>query len=116
MKPSVFVILLVCAQALFSQQIDKKLLSTVAEIRKTNCDSALSLLPSNDIESLTNQELKAQAFLELGYTHYCLGNFNLVLENYQSSLDLFITINSKSKPAEILNLIGTLQKKQGDFC
>ncbi|WP_370088761.1 tetratricopeptide repeat protein [Ekhidna sp.] len=115
MKPTVFVILLVCTQALFSQQIDQKLLSTVAEIRKTNCDSALSLLPSNDIESLTNQELKAQAFLELGYTHYCLGNFNLALENYQSSLDLFITINSKSKPAEILNLIGTLQKKQGDF-
>ncbi|WP_425389910.1 tetratricopeptide repeat-containing sensor histidine kinase [Ekhidna sp.] len=115
MKPSALFTFLVLSSSLFAQEIDQNLLTKIAEVRKADCDSALSLLPQKQLETLPPDGIKAQAFLELGYTHYCLGNFDSALKSYQQSLDLFISLDSKSKPSEILNLIGTLQKKQGDF-
>lgn len=115
MKPTALVTFLVLSVGLYAQKIDRELLKQVAEVRKTDCDSALSILPQNQITSLTDNEIKAQAYLELGYTYYCLGSFDDALESYQLSLDLFKSLDSKTKPAEILNLIGTLQKKQDDF-
>ena len=116
MKPSLaLVTFLILSCTLYAQQIDQSLLTQVAEVRKTDCDSALSILSQSRLESLTDDAIKAQAYLELGYTHYCLGNFDSALKSYQLSLDEFKNLNAKSKPAEILNLIGTLQKKQGNF-
>ncbi|SNS51738.1 Tetratricopeptide repeat-containing protein [Ekhidna lutea] len=115
MKPSAYFTLIVLSVSVFAQEIDQNLLEKVAEIRKTNCDSALALILQTKLKSMPDSRLKAWAFLELGYTHYCLGSFDSALESYQTSLDLYVSLNTKSKPSEILNLIGTLQKKQGDF-
>lgn len=115
MKPTIVIF---CICAFFStsgQSIDANLLKQSSELRKTNCDSALSLLPATGIELLEDQVLKANAYLELGYIHYCLGSHELALENYQKSLNLHIQEKTKDKPSEILNLIGTLQKKQGNM-
>ena len=108
-----FFLFIVCA--LSAQTIDLPLLEKIAEIRKTDCDSALTFIPQTKLASMPDNKLKAQAFLELGYTQYCLGSFDNALASYQTSLDIFISLDSKSKPSEILNLIGTLQKKQGNF-
>ena len=115
MKPSALVTFLVLSSVLYAQKIDQNLLNQVAEVRKTDCDSALSILPQNKIEYVPNDDIRAEAYLQLGYTHYCLGNFEDALKSYQLSLKLFKDLDSKSKPSEILNLIGTLQKKQGEL-
>lgn len=80
-----------------------------------NCDSTLILLDQLDIANAQQSATKAQALLQVGLAYYCLGQFDQALENYQESLDMFVSLKSKEKPAEILNLIGTLQKKRGDF-
>ncbi|WP_436514747.1 ATP-binding protein [Ekhidna sp. To15] len=91
--------------------------SSLEEINKASlpCDSTLLLLQKLGIEKAQKSTLKAQALLQVGLAHYCLGQFELALYNYQQSLDIFIVLKSKEKPAEILNLIGTLQKKQDNY-
>lgn len=79
------------------------------------CDSTLLLLQKLSINAAEDTPIKAQALLQLGLTYYCLGQFELALQHYQRSLDMFIQLESKEKPSEILNLIGTLQKKQENF-
>lgn len=117
MKPTALVTFLVLSSALFAQKIDQELLNKLTEVRKVDCDSAISLI--NQYQNLAinhpEAELKAEFFMEAGITHYCLGNYDSALESYQLSLDLFKSIGSISRPVELLNLIGTLQKKQGDF-
>ena len=115
MKPTIMIFCICAFFGTSAQTIDANLLKQSSELRKTNCDSALSLLPKIEIEKIEDATLKANAFLELGYIHYCLGSHELALENYQKSLDIHTQQKTKDKPSEILNLIGTLQKKQGNM-
>lgn len=107
---------LICASTTANSQADltETSLKKIADASLT-CDSTLLLLQKLDIGKAQNSNLKAQALLQVGLAHYCLGHFEQALKNYQQSLDIFITLNSEDKPAEVLNLIGTLQKKQGNF-
>ncbi|MEO9872247.1 ATP-binding protein [Ekhidna sp.] len=94
--------------------LSKNSLEEIVDAQLT-CDSTLLLLNRLNIDKSDASSLKAEAILQLGLAHYCLGQFEPALEQYQRSLDIFKSLNSKEKPAEILNLIGTLQKKQQNF-
>ena len=107
---------LICASTSVKSQTELTE-STLREISDASltCDSTLLLLQNLKADQADDSPLKAQALLQIGLAHYCLGQFEKALNNYQQSLDLFINFDSKEKPAEILNLIGTLQKKQDNF-
>ncbi|WP_421763979.1 tetratricopeptide repeat protein [Ekhidna sp.] len=114
MRYLTLIILLTALNAFSQSKLSEASLQQITSSSMT-CDEKLDAFQALDILNAVKSNLKAEALLQLGLTHYCLGNFEKALTNYQESLDLFSEFDSKEKPAEILNLIGTLQKKQGNF-
>ena len=66
-------------------------------------------------EVVSDPNETANQILEIGLKEYHQGNYNIALERYQESLKLFEQVNNIVQQVTILNLIGTLHKKQGDF-
>lgn len=105
--------LLLLAHVASGQQADSEI-DKIAEVRKTSCDSALIVAQEMDKSKYAGAQL-AKLELEMGMTHYCLGNYDLALFQYQAAIDLFTMEDDFLQVGTILNLIGTLQKKQGDM-
>ncbi len=102
-------------QVVFTQNSDPRI-SQLPEIRGVSCDSALVVGKSIQLDSaLFTPVQNAQLNFEMGATNYCVGDYEASLKYYQRALDFFDSEKSFQKAVEILNLIGTLQKKQGNM-
>ena len=95
----------------------KNLLDSAIKLRETNCDSAYVLLNEIDPSFLSAQSLADQAdvTLQKGLAKYCLGEYDKTLPLYQTAVSLFDSAEMPERSVLTLNLIGTLQKKQGLF-
>ena len=95
----------------------KNLIDSSIKLRETNCDSAFVLLNDIDPSYLSAQSLpdQAEVALQKGLAKYCLGEYDKTLPLYQTAVDLFDSAEMPERGVLTLNLIGTLQKKQGLF-
>ncbi len=105
-------LLLCCFQA-NSQSKSATNLSAIEAARQVSCDSALILL--NQLEESKSEAENAAVMLQRGLTNYCLGAYDEALLNYQNSLTFFEKTENIKEQTNILNLIGTLHKKQGNM-
>jgi len=114
MRNFLFLIVLINSYC-FSQDYENlgTYLNEIESMRKSNCDSALVMLQEIDLKNLAvTDQYKPQILKQQGLTHYCLGNFDESLSYYQKAIELSINISNVSEEISILNLIGTLHKKQ----
>ncbi|WP_258101882.1 tetratricopeptide repeat-containing sensor histidine kinase [Marinoscillum pacificum] len=95
----------------------KNLIDSSIKLRESNCDSAFVLLDDIDPSYLSAQSLpdQAEVTLQKGLAKYCLGEYDKTLPLYQTAVDLFDSAEMPERGVLTLNLIGTLQKKQGLF-
>ena len=95
----------------------KNLIDSSIKLRETNCDSAFVLLNDINPSYLSAQSLpdQAEVALQKGLAKYCLGEYDKTLPLYQTAVDLFDSAEMPERGVLTLNLIGTLQKKQGLF-
>ena len=96
-----------------STKVDQ-IIRKAGELQSSDCDSALAILNQLDKDYTLEPLELAEYTLLMAKSNYCLGNYDESLQFYQSALKNFEAIEDYSTHNLILNLIGTLHKKQGD--
>ncbi len=84
---------------------------------KNDLDGAILLLKVfiQDAEKNDNKILEGLLYLNLGKIYKWRGEFDLALNYFRQSKDIFNSLSNKNYELNVISQIGTIQKKMGDF-